>query len=29
VLPYEEHRDVPRRAGLSDLEEQQLRSQLA
>ena len=29
VLQYEEHRDVPRRAGLSDLEEQQLRSQLA
>ncbi len=28
VLPYEENRDTPRRAGLSDLEEQQLRSQL-
>jgi nucleoside-diphosphate-sugar epimerase len=29
VLEYEEERDVPRRAGLSDLEEQQLRGRLA
>ena len=29
ALEYEDHRDVPRGAGLSDLEEQQLRGQLA